>query len=243
MVVMNNGNTNVNLALNEQAAHHLGLECQKVIGGHDNAGYSHQRALSCTLKLICKDTEPALIVDSDVFCVAHFSFTNRFLSITRFVGLAQGEVPFSYLWPGWLYINRPIIKKLEDLHLKGVLWKRSNTDEYIIPDESFNFDDYPNLREDYISSDSGGGLALFEKDWRRVSGVPVEYLRQAEPYTMRMMPEKLRPLYRDEFNFWMLDGSWIHMGRGSNWDNMSSEEVNTKTHIMREWINHHARPA
>ena len=36
-----------------------------------------------------------------------------------------------------------------------------------------------------------------------------------------------------EFN----SGCFLHMARGSNWDNMSSEQFNNKIKLLKDWIN------
>lgn len=238
LVVINNGPTPTDLVLNRSTGEKLGLNVFDSLGAHDNAGFSHQRALQKALKLICQDTNPAVLVDNDIFLIDEYSFGSRlemsYRAEPRFMGLVQGEYPHQYLWPGLLFINRQIIPNLEQLHLKGVLWRRSNL-EVIIPDESFNFDLYPDLRKEFIAADSGGGLALFEKDWTRVAGISVDYFREGGEL-LKLMPEKLRPLYKDQFNFWFLDFHFVHIGRGSNWDYMSDQEVTTKTAIIREWV-------
>lgn len=199
----------------------------------DNAGFSHQIALQCAVDNM---QGVAIICDPDIFILREFMGD---MGEYVFAGLMQGTEKVRYIWPGFMMIATQALKG--PLDLRGVLINPDNFDDYIIADTAAGWlwSDYHEQLKTRIPIDSGGLLCRYIKEHSpNIKEFSLAFMGDM-CYDTSVMPEHLRHLYSDLFNFWIIAGSVLHSGRLSNWDHRPYDEVVAKSELVREIVRHY----
>lgn len=199
------------------------------------AGASHQNAANYAIKqYICSSQQTCLLVDADIFPIKPYTISADF----GLAGLSQGHDSIRYLWLGLVMINPKNCSKLDTLDVRGAFFNKENG-SYFIPDirTGFTFDKIEEFKRNYYICDSGALIHDYIKRTTPVvKSMTVEHIKHRED-TINYLPENLIGKYNNEYVFWILDKSFLHFGRASNWDNMANEQFNNKVSLLKEWLN------
>lgn len=160
--------------------------------------------------------EACLIIDSDMFLVHPLTCT--YISATKAVrewglplmGVKQRRGHVKYIWNGIIKATRPhFLKELD-----------------------FNYGEV-----DGVLTDVGGFTHHFlekEPDWRRRFG-NITHTSHIHPKNnnLHVLPVELLKDYDHEFCMELYDYTFLHYGRGSNWDNQNEDYHTRKTEFLK----------
>jgi hypothetical protein len=217
-VVVNNGEQEWSQILEKAAelgVHHIPVFEQRF----DTPGHSHQQALQYTLKVKAYNDDISVFLDSDVFLLKPLS-VEELLDRVHIAGLAQGQAMVRYFWPGCLFLRSNALPDFGKLDLRGALINPLNPMDFVIPDERLGWR-FVHLEQQrhYMKADSGGLLSVYMLSHPEIMTRALS-LELVDPTRLAAsaLPSHAHAGYQPDYHSWIIDGRWLHSGRGTNWD-------------------------
>jgi hypothetical protein len=216
LIVLNNGSTAElrstirYICSNLQITHHY-VDAPN----HSNPNIANAHSLSQMLeRFIKKETEDyiSVIIDSDMFLVREFSIY-EYCKDYELAGLKQIRDFVKYIWNGLIFINHATIKDIKELSLYSTRVGTTITDEG--GDMYYYFERHPHcklrniLHTSHITSTNNN---------------------------LGVLPTNLLEYYDDVYCFELLEGAFLHYGRGSNWNGMSQSYHKDKTTFLDTFL-------
>ncbi len=172
---------------------------------------------SCIKRYISFDTSEniSVIIDSDIFLFAPFSFQN-YLSSYDLAGVIQQREKsglFNFYKRNFIYLWNAIL---------------------IFKNSKIIFDDFDLSTIPYLT-DVGGNLYYYLKKYKP----NLKWIRHTpdiEDEEKVIFKEPLQSQYKKEFGMQVIEDAFIHYYRGSNWDNDTSEYHERKTKFLKEFL-------
>lgn len=164
----------------------------------------------------------AVILDFDMFLMRPFSFVD-FLGDHVLAGQGQSRGPIDYVWPGFV-VMRP--SRMPERNLFSLACGKIN-DEGVAVGEGA-----PGHNVDV------GGLAhVWMRRHREHAVKPVRGGRILNSMgNTDVLPAPIRAKYSDDFGFDVFEDSFLHYGRGTNWDNMPLGVIEAKDKLAFFYI-------
>lgn len=157
----------------------------------------------------------SVILDFDLILINDFSF-NEWLGERVIGGLPEYRGQTKYFWAGLIAMD---IGRMNDLESLNLAWG--------IP---------PNL--DW--GDTGSHLHIWlSKNWSVDKIALMDFSLKINSYNknMYLIPDDLKMLYKDGFDFWIQEKAFLHFTRGTKWNGDSEETWKEKFNCFEKWLN------
>ncbi|WP_207477536.1 hypothetical protein [Arenibaculum pallidiluteum] len=164
--------------------------------------------------IIRYDNDVSVIIDSDMFLLKGWSFS-EFLGDFHLAALRQRRRHVRYIWNGLVVMRPAAIPGLNEMNWHG---------GYV----------------DAVPVDVGGNLFHWMNkyaDRLRFKHIYDSGAIEARADNLFLLPEEVRPLYRDEFCIQILEGAVVHYRKGSNYNQMGNDYHVQKSRFFENLIN------
>lgn len=177
---------------------------------HSNPTIACSRPINWSLKkfIIKEKNVISVILDSDMFLINHFSF-NDYIKNFEIAGVKQKRQHINYIWNGIVIINNDKIKNINEI----------------------NFD-YGTIEN--VMTDVGGFTYYYFKNNNECKLKNIFHTSHIHPKNknIKIFKSNILEKYNFDFCFELYENSFLHYGRGSNWDKMPENFHQEKTEFL-----------
>lgn len=215
LVVYNNGSSPELIEAIDAACTEAGVESIRVEGARHSdpnvaCAYPIQWSFHERIKF---DDDLAVVIDSDMFLLAPFSF-RTFVGDYHICAVKQRREHVKYLWNGIVFLNVPAIPLKDEMN-----WYHGTIEG--------------------VPTDVGGHLYHWlgaTSGQLRLRNIDFSGDIASRYGNLFCLPKELRAQYREGFDFQIYGNAFFHYKRGSNWNRQSAVYHEQKSQLAIELI-------
>ena len=177
---------------------------------HDDPSGSHSQAIQWSWdNVITKSDKDKIIIDFDIFLFAPVNLLTL-LDDGLIEGIPQTRQHVKYLWAGVLILSKDLPNKETINFRAGVVGG--------------------------VNTDVGGNLHTYFLNNPDVTIKALKHTSHLGKHNLNLLPPTIAENYKKEFCWEIIEGTMLHYGRGTNWNNMSDDHHEAKWRLTMDFL-------